>query len=114
MLSSKFGRWGLALAFDVRDLAADHAIHGAAAEGKFFDERDFAAGAETFDADQRLHGKSEQRVAGEDRHGFAEDFVAGRFAAAEIVVIERRQIVVDQRIGVDHLERASGFQCGIT
>ncbi len=52
----------------------------------------------------------EQRIAGEDGHGFAEDFVAGRLAAAIVVVVERGKIVVDQRIGVDHFERTGGFE----
>ena len=69
----------------------------------------FAAASEALDPHQRLHRESEQSIAREDCHGFAEDFVAGWFAAAEIVVIERGQIVVDQRIGVDHFERATRF-----
>ena len=55
---------------------------------------------------QNLESEREQRVARQDRHGVAENFVAGGTAAAQIVVIERRQIVVDQRIGVDQLQRA--------
>ena len=39
--------------------------------------------------------------------------MAGGFAAAKIVVIEGRQIVVDQRISVDHLERTTCFESGI-
>ena len=78
-----------------------------AAERKLFHKRDFRACVQAFDPDQSLHGKSEQSVARQDRHGFAEDLVAGWFAAAEIVVIQRGKIVVDERISVDHLERAS-------
>ena len=43
-------------------------------------------------------------VAGEDGEGFAEDDVARWLAAAEVVVIERGQVVVDQRIGVQHFD----------
>ena len=57
---------------------------------------------------ERLECQREQRVARQDRHGFAEDFVGSELAAAVIVVIERRQIVVDQRIGVDEFQRAGG------
>ena len=55
---------------------------------------------------QHLKGQREQRVAGQNRHGIAENFVVGELAAAVIVVIERRQIVVDQRVGVDQFQRA--------
>ena len=48
----------------------------------------------------------QQRVAGEDRHAFAEDDVGRRPAPPQRVVVHRRQIVVHERIGVDHLERA--------
>ena len=40
----------------------------------------------------------------------AEDLVAGRPAAAQVVVVHRRQVVVDQRIGVDHLDGAGRRQ----
>ena len=47
----------------------------------------------------------EQPVAGQDRHVLAEGHVAGGLAAAQLVVVHRRQVVVDQRVGVDHLDR---------
>lgn len=47
-----------------------------------------------------------QRIAGEDRGGFVEGDMHGGLAAAEVVVVHRRQVVVDQRIAVDQ------FDCG--
>ena len=52
----------------------------------------------------------QQAVAGQDRHAFAEDHVAGRPSAAQRVVVHRGQVVVDQRVGVNELERAGGRQ----
>ena len=99
----------LAFAFEIAHLAADHAAHGARGGGEFRDQRDSAVGRAVH-LRQHLEGEREQRVAGQNRHGVAEDFVAGGVAAAQIVVIERGQIVVNQRIGVDQLERAGrGF-----
>jgi hypothetical protein len=46
-----------------------------------------------------------QRVAREQRHGLAERDVARRLAAAEHVVVHARQVVVHERIGVDHFHR---------
>ena len=48
----------------------------------------------------------QQRVARQHGDAFAEHLVVGRLAAAEIVVVHRRQIVVDERIGVDALDGA--------
>ena len=48
-------------------------------------------------------------VAGEDGGGFSEDDMAGGLAAAEVVVVERGQIVMDERIGVQHLDRCGEF-----
>ena len=42
--------------------------------------------------------------------GLAELHVHGRLAAAQHVVVHARQVVVDQRIGVDQLDRAGGAQ----
>ena len=47
-----------------------------------------------------------QAVAGENRHALAVHDVRRRPPAPQIVVVHRRQIVVNQRIGVDHLDRA--------
>ena len=53
------------------------------------------------------HGERQrlQRVAGEQRRRLAERDVAGRLAAAQRVVVHARQVVVDERIGVDQLDR---------
>jgi hypothetical protein len=55
-------------------------------------------------AGQQFEGERLQRVAGEDGGRLVERDVAGRLAAAQIVVVHRRQVVVDQRVGVDHLD----------
>ena len=47
-------------------------------------------------------------VAGEHRDRFAESLVNGRLAAAKVVIVHARQIVVDQRIDVDRLDRGAG------
>ena len=58
----------------------------------------------------RLVGKDvesqrQQAVAGKDGGRLVEGLVHGRLAAAQIVVVHRRQIVMDQRIAVDAFER---------
>ena len=52
----------------------------------------------------------EQRVAGEERDALAERDVRARPAAALVVVVERRQVVVDERERVHELERRGGRQ----
>ena len=54
---------------------------------------------------QHFIGLGLQSVAGEDRDGLAECFVASGTSAAQVVVVERGQIVVNQGIGVQHFER---------
>ena len=51
-----------------------------------------------------LEGEGLERVAGEDGGGFAERDVAGGLAAAEVVVVERGEVVVDERVGVEHFD----------
>ena len=57
---------------------------------------------------QHLEGEAQQAIAGQDRHRLAEDLVARRPAAAEIVVVHGGQVVVNERIGMDHLHGTSG------
>ena len=53
-------------------------------------------------------GEGEERVAGEDRGRFVEGLVDGGLAAAEVVVVHRGQVVVDQRVAVEELDRETG------
>ena len=103
--SSAVGR--LPLAFYVRHLAADHAIHRSRRRRKFPTSATVRAASSPSICDSVCSASVKQSVARQNRHGFAEDFMARRFAAPVIVVIERRQIVVNQRVGVDHLQRAA-------
>ena len=52
----------------------------------------------------------QQGVAGEDRDALTEDFVVGELAAPVIVVVHGREVVVDERIGVDALDGAGKRQ----
>ena len=52
----------------------------------------------------------QKRVSGQNRDVLAEPDVRARPPAPEVVVVERRQIVVDEAEGVDELERAGGGQ----
>ena len=55
-------------------------------------------------AGAEFEGHGQQRVAGQDRQRFAVDFVVRRFPAAKIVVVHRREIVVNEGIGVDQFQ----------
>jgi hypothetical protein len=59
---------------------------------------------------QHGEGLGEQSIPSQDSHPLAEDDVGCRFAAAKIVVIHAREVVMDERVGVDHLNGASGGQ----
>ena len=66
-----------------------------------------AAGLARQDEVERLR---EEAVAGQDGHVLAEGDVARGPAAAQRVVVDRRQVVVDERVRVDELERRRGGQ----
>ena len=51
-----------------------------------------------------VKGEGLESVTGEDGDGVAEDLVAGRLAAAEVVVVERWEVVVNERVGVEHFD----------
>ena len=56
----------------------------------------------------RLEGEREQGIADQDRCRLVEGDMAGRLAAAKVVVVHRRQVVMDERIGVHHLDGGGG------
>ena len=66
-----------------------------------------------FVAGDDVEGERQQPVAGQDRGGVVGLLVQGRPAAAQIAVVHRRQIVMDQRIAVDAFERGAGQQRGV-
>ena len=55
-----------------------------------------------------LERQGVEAVAGEHRRRFVKRLVDGRLAAPQVVVVHARQIVVDQRIDVDRLDRRAG------
>ena len=44
----------------------------------------------------QLKSLGQQRVAGENGDAFAEHLVVGEFAAAEVIIIHRRQVVMNE------------------
>ena len=58
----------------------------------------------------QIEGEGEQAVAGQDRGRLVEGLVRGGAAAAQVVVVHRRQVVVHQRIAVHAFERGAGQQ----
>ena len=107
--------------FDVHDLSADHA--GGQPSGEIVADaggdgvRDLAKNVDRGlggdgKAGDCLEGEGLEGVAGEDGGGFSEYDVAGGQAAAEIVVVEGGKVVVDEGIGVEHLEGCAEFDGG--
>ncbi len=96
----------LSFGFDVRHLAADHAANGPCRCADLGDHAHAPCGLDRR-ARQRRERQRQQAVAGQNRHRLAEHFVVGGLAAPQVVVVERRQVVVNQRIGVDEFERAA-------
>ena len=94
---------GPAFGFEVRHLSADHSAHRARCARDFGNDLNAAL---RFDGRfrQRLKRQRQQSVAREDGYGLAKFLMARRLAAAQIVVVERREIIVNQRIGVNEFE----------
>ena len=128
-----FGIAGVVLAFglDVDDLAADHAGGDASEGGRC---RSVSSGtgptpvptavatsrkmsmvvmAGRVEAGDGMEGEGLEGVAGEDGDGFAEDLVAGGLAAAQVIVVEGREVVVDEGVGVEHLDGGAELGGGL-
>ena len=59
------------------------------------------------DSGNQSEGLRQQGVAGKHRDSLAEDLVRGGATAPEIIVIHAGKVIVNQRVGVDHLHGAS-------
>ena len=94
-----------ALGLQIHRLTADHAARPTGA-GERRHHSHARLGAQPRRLGQGLEGQRLERVAGQDRRRLVEGAMTGRTPATQVVVVHRRQIVVDQRIGVDHLDGA--------
>ena len=93
---------------DVEHLAADHAGEPRGA-GEAGAKRARVSAFGSVSGSARISKASVcKRVAGEDRGRLVEGAMGARASAPKIVVVHRRQIVVDQRIGVQALDRGGG------
>ena len=68
-------------------------------------QRTMVSAGTSFAAEAVSKAAVEQSVTCEDRRCFIESLVAGRFAAAQVVVIHARKVIMDERVGMDHLKR---------
>ncbi len=60
---------------------------------------------------QNLEGERQQRIAGQNRGRLVESLVHGRPAAAQVVIVHRRQVVMHQRIAVQQLDGRACASC---
>jgi hypothetical protein len=58
-----------------------------------------------------LEGHGQQPVTGQNGRGFIIGDVAGGFAAAQVVIVHGRQVVVHQRIAMDAFQCCADAQC---
>ena len=76
------------------------AVRFSVVKDSFFITDDYAFG-------HSLERERQQRIARQQRQRFAEDLVAGRAPAPQIIVVHARQVVMNQRIGVDQFDSAA-------
>jgi hypothetical protein len=93
----------------VEHLASGHTAHARCAREER-NERDtrFSAGIELR---KQFEGERLERVARQDRRGFVEGAMRGRPAAAQIVVVHGRQVVMDERVTMNALQSRAGCEC---
>ena len=56
---------------------------------------------------KHLERESLQSVACQDGCRFIEGAMCGRFATAEVIIVHGRQVVMHQRVGVEHFDRGA-------
>ena len=107
----------LAFGFEIGDLAGDESA-AAGAGGDLLEDSAQRVAARGLGAGGNLEGDGEERVARKNGDSFPEGLVASGAAAAEIVIIHARQIVVHERVGMNAFdgagERQSGFGLATT
>jgi hypothetical protein len=94
---------------DVEILAAHHPVDPGRRRQRA-DRGQHVGGLARLMGQQMPEGLGIEPVAGEDRNVLAESHVIRRPAPAHVVVVHRRQVVVDERVRVDELDRGGQRQ----
>ena len=88
-------------------MPADHAACTAGTR-EAGDHGDALLGIQSGRLGQSLKGEGLERVAGQDRGRLVEGAMTGRAPAPQIVVVHRREVVVDQGVGMDEFDGTGG------
>ena len=102
-----------AFAGEIEHLSADHAADADGARQRARQQQPHIGILVDLVAGDDVEGQRQQRVAGQDRGGVVGLLVQGRAAAAQVAVVHRRQVVMDQRIAMDAFQRRAGQQRGL-
>ena len=98
-----------AFKFQIKALAANHTeVTGTHSHFAYSFNQNFRINILLFQ--HYLKCQSEQAVTGKHCHSFTKNLMIGQTAAAIIIVIHARQVIVNQRIGVNHFQTASHGQ----
>src|SRR5262249_48701485 len=98
----RFPTHALAFTFPIPNLAAAHAVDGCRRGCNFAEDLYAKRGADRCCAN-RFKSQRQESIACEDGDRFTELLVASRLSAAEVVVIERGKIVMNERVSMDQL-----------
>ncbi len=85
-------------------LAPDHPSH-ARGVGQLARRRQHVGRLAPLLGEQQREGLGVEAIAGQDRDVLAERTVTRGLPSADVVIVHRGQVVVDQRVGMDQLER---------
>ena len=85
----------------INHLPSHHASYRPDGMGEFMNDLQGALRSPIAGAGDGFKGQGQQSVTGKNRGGLAENHVGSGLAAPQVVVVESRQIVVNQRVRVD-------------
>src|SRR5262245_28006431 len=94
------------LGFEVHDLSSDHAVNRARAFCNLGNDSDPCA-RRALQLGEGFIGLSLQSISRQNRDCLTKHFMAGWPPTPEVVIIERGKVVVDQGVGMQHLERST-------
>src|SRR5579859_7003424 len=96
----------LASRFNIRHLASHHARSRSNGVSDFVDHAQLSgifgtASGPRLEGGHYFKRERQKRVTGQDGHCFPKDAMASGLAAPEVVIIERRKIIVNQRVSMN-------------
>src|SRR5262245_14851332 len=107
-----FTSYGTAFPLEIKNLTRDHTVRTSCGGCKCRNDTQDMIRRKMFGTCDCLESESQEGIAGKDGDGFIKLLMTGGSPATKIIVVHCREIIMDERITMNHLDGCGDGQNG--